>query len=79
MCSGSLHIVQVDVPHTFGYLVLCVSVLCAFVLYVQGVNLTYTDLIPPSLCLSMLCLCTVRSGGEPHTSRTISHKSDELR
>ena len=36
------------------------------------------DLIPPSLCLSTLCLCTVRSGGEPHTSRTISHKSDEV-
>ena len=37
------------------------------------------NLIPPSLCLSTLRLCTVRSGGEPHTSRTISHKSDELR
>ena len=36
------------------------------------------DLIPPSLCLSTLCLRTVRSGGEPHTSRTISHKSDEV-
>ena len=80
MCSGGLHIVQVDVPHTFGYLVLCLSILYLCTARSRGELHTTWYLVLCASLLSTLCLCTVRSSGsEPHTSRTISHKSDELR